>query len=233
MNKIAVITALSGTREKLHDPIHVFPDVDYFAFVDHPQDTKVWKQLPLLNFTIDEKFRNRRNAKIYKVMPHLFFPDHSYHIWHDVSHELIMNPYEVIDKFMPNSDIGLFKHTARNCLYKEALELKNLGYDIDENIDRHIEFCKKENVPTELGLWELPVSIRKNTETIQRMNMMWFEIISRFSSRDQISLPYCLWKLGIEPAILPGYANGFNADGSVGRNIILPQVRSHVSSGNG
>lgn len=224
---------MSGTREKLYDPKQVFEDVDYFAFVDHPQDTKVWKQVPLLDFTIDEKFRSRRNAKIYKIMPHLFFPTHSYHIWHDVSHELIMNPFEAIDKYMVDSDIGLFKHTARNCLYDEATELKNLGYDTNENIDRYIQYCEGKNVPRNLGLWELPVSIRRNTGVIQKMNLTWFEIISRYSSRDQISLPYCLWTHGIIPSVLPGFANGFNPDGSVGRNIILPQVRGHVSSGNG
>ena len=34
MNKIVVITALSGNKERLRDPQIVFPGVDYVAFVD-------------------------------------------------------------------------------------------------------------------------------------------------------------------------------------------------------
>ena len=231
MYRIAVITALSGLREKLYDPQTVFPGVDYYAFVDNPQDVKIWKQLPLLNFTYDDKYKNRRNAKIYKIMPHLFFPQHEIHIWHDVSHALVKDPFEIAETYLKQNDIALFKHTQRTCIYDEAKILNELGYDHKENIDRQIQYYKDCGMPENLGLFELPVSIRKNTPKIQAMNLAWWEQICRFSSRDQVSLPFCMWKFGIIPEILPGFANGYNSSGSIGNNEILPQVRQHVSSG--
>lgn len=231
MNKIAVITALSGNRERLYDPCIVFPGVDYFAFVDIQQDVKVWKQLPLIDFTYDNKYKNRRNAKIYKIIPHLFFPQHEIHIWHDVSHELIKDPFEVIETYLKNKDIALFKHTQRNCIYEESKILNELGYDHKENIDRQVQYYKECGMPENFGLFELPVSIRKNTSKIQAMNLAWFEQICRFSSRDQVSLPFCMWKHGITPEILPGYANGYLKNNMMVTNDILPQVRIHVSSG--
>jgi hypothetical protein len=230
MNDVVVITALSGNREKLRDPKIVFPGVDYVAFVDVKQDTSIWEQRPLLDFTFDNKYKNRRNAKIYKILPHLFFPNHKVHIWHDVSHGLVRNPIEVIS-LMGNSDVGVFKHSQRNCIYQEANVLKELNYDYPELIDAQISHYKSLGYPENNGLYELPVSVRRNTERVQKMNLKWFEIISKFSSRDQISFPVCLWQLGINPFIFDGRANGHNPDGSIGCNNILPQIYQHVSSG--
>lgn len=233
-NKIAVITALSGTREKLYDPKIVFPNTDYFAFVDTPQSNiKIWQQKPLLHFSNDIKFSGRRNAKIYKIIPHLFLPQYEYHFWVDASHELIMNPDEVITKYIQESEISVFKHTQRNCAYSESVIINELGYDHKENVDRQVEFYRAQGFPDNYGLYELPVSIRKNTLSTQQFNLMWYEQISRFSSRDQISFPYCLWKCGIVPKILPGGANGYNSSGTIGNNDIMPQTRNHVSSGPG
>jgi hypothetical protein len=207
MPKIAVITALSGTRERLYDPKIVFPGVDYFAFVDSPQNVTIWNQLPLLDFTFDQKYKNRRNAKPYKIAPHLFVPNYDFYIWHDVSHELVTDPFKVVDKYLVDKDIALFKHTQRNCLYEEAKILKELGYDTNENIDRQISYYREQGMPENFGLYELPVSIRKNTPKIQTMNLAWWEQICRYSSRDQISLPYLLFKMDIKVEVLPGYAN--------------------------
>lgn len=225
--RIAVITALCGDKEKLHDPKVAFCGVDYFAFVDTPQNVTIWKQLPLLDFTSDKKYKNRRNAKIYKIMPHLFFPDYDVHIWHDVSHELIKDPQNIENLYLKNNDIALFKHSERNCIYKEAEIVKDLGYDHMDLLNRQIDYYRSISYPENNGLYELPVLIRKNIPKIQVMNMRWWETLCRYSSRDQLSLPVCLYELGIVPSILPGCANGFNKV----VNDIIPQVRLHVSSG--
>ena len=74
--------------------------------------------------------------------------------------------------------------------------------------------------PRNNGLYELPVSIRKNTDNIKILNLRWWEQICRYSSRDQISMPFVLWKTNITPKLLPGYANG-----GLNANPIMPQVR--------
>ena len=78
----------------------------------------------------------------------------------------------------------------------------------------------QENFPKKYGLYELPVIIRKNTEKIKKLNLRWWEQICRFSSRDQISMPYVLWKTNVDIKILPGFANG-----GLLKNNIMPQVR--------
>jgi len=230
--KIAIVTALCGNREQLCNPTVVHKDVDYFAFVDSdfPQAT-VWNKKKIIDFSNDSRFSNRRNAKIYKVLPNLFLPGYDFYFWADVSHDVVANPFETCETYLKDNDIALFKHNQRSCIYEEAKLLKKLNYDHISNIDNQINFYKEKGYPENNGLYELPVSIRKNTDRINALNLKWWDNICRFSSRDQLSMPYCLWESGITPTILPGFANGYNERGGIGNNDIIPQTRHHVGSG--
>ena len=49
--KIAILTAISGNRDKLNSPIIVHKNVDYFAFVDEiKNEVSPWKQIKMFNF---------------------------------------------------------------------------------------------------------------------------------------------------------------------------------------
>jgi len=218
--KIVILTSLFGLNTKLKDPSVNFDDVDYIAFVDKKHDCSVWEQRDALNFTLDNRFNGRRNAKIYKVLPQMFLPEYDYWFWVDSTHEVIMHPKEIIEKYLGDSEIGLWKHTDRNCAYKEANIINQLNYDHKELVDNQIQYYKSIGYPENNNLYELPVSIRKNTDNIKVLNLRWWEQICRFSSRDQISMPFVLWKTNITPKLLPGYANG-----GLNANPIMPQVR--------
>jgi hypothetical protein len=162
--KIAVITSVCGLEVSVKDPAIAFDGVDYFAFVDKPHNFKVWKEIKSLDFSTDQKYKGRRNAKIYKVLPQMFLPDYDYWFWVDSTHELIMNPIEVIENYLVDSEIGLWNHTTRNCVYDESNIVNQLGYDHSHLLDSQVNFYKSEGYPSNNGLYELPVSIRKNTE---------------------------------------------------------------------
>ena len=219
--KIAVITSMFGLKTKLKDPSKKFDGVDYIAFVDRTHEgCVVWEQRNALNFTLDDRFNGRRNAKIYKVLPQMFLPKYDYWFWVDSTHEVIIHPKEIIENYLGDSEIGLWKHTDRNCAYKEAEIINQLNYDHKHLISNQINYYLSMDYPKENGLYELPVSIRKNTDNIKILNLRWWEQICRFSSRDQISMPFVLWKTNITPKLLPGYANG-----GLNANPIMPQVR--------
>jgi len=219
--KIAVITSMCGLHTKLRNPSVKFDGVDYIAFVDRiHENCSVWDQRKALDFTLDDKFKGRRNAKIYKVMPQMFLPEYDYWFWMDSTHEVIMDPKKIIEKYLGDSDIGLWKHTDRDCSYQEAEIIKKLNYDHRELVQNQINYYRSMGYPENNGLYELPASIRKNTDRVKILNMRWWEQICRYSSRDQISMPFVLWKTGIEPTILPGYSNG-----GLNANPIIPQVR--------
>lgn len=211
---------------------HAYGDrVQYWAFLAGGAKTAIpWHPCHLPQFSDDERFANRRNAKLPKFLPFYLVPQTcTYYIWVNPTHDVVADPIEMCEQAFSNGgDIALFRHTDRNCAYAEANVVRNIGYDNKANIDRQLMHYEREGFPRDFGLFELPCFIMRNTEKARQLGFMWMEQVSRYSSRDQISLPYCLWKLGIEPVILPGYANGYNAQGGIGANELIPQMRHHT-----
>jgi len=218
--KIAVVTSSIGANGLL--PIKKFPGVDYHAFIDDVKDTHDWITHPVVKFSSDPTFKNRRDAKVYKIMPFAFLPDYDYYFWVDSTHILNANPVEVIEKYLKDSDVAVFKHSSQNCVYDEGNAVKSLGYDHSNLVEDQLAFYRDMCYPTKNGLYELPARLQRNNHLTQRMGLMWWEQICMFSSRDQISFPFVCHQLGITPSILPGNANGIEA------NSIMPQV---VASG--
>ena len=218
--KIAVVTT-SAAANVPPEPVIIADNIEYHAFVDgdlFSANIPGWTKHKIIDFTASFNFKSRRNAKIYKILPFLFLPNFDYYIYLDSGHILEKDPIDIINQFLQNSDIAVFKHPERNCVYEEGEEVKKISFDIPELIDRQLNFYRKANYPANNGLYELPARIQKNTEAVQRMSLMWWELICKYSSRDQISFPYACHTTNITPAILPGRANSFRG------NNIMPQI---------
>lgn len=211
--KIAVITAACGKNAKIIDPPIKYANIDYIAFVyKEIKNIKCWDQRIAQNFSLDDKYRDRRNAKIYKIIPQMFLPEYDYWIWIDSTHSLIMNPKRIIGEYLNNAEIGLWKHRFRDCVYSEALVLKKEKLDHIHLIDNQIEFYKAQNYPKNNGLYELNAFIRKNTQSIRNFNNTWWEHICKFSSRDQLSMPFVLNKYKIKPETFKGNTHDINGN---------------------
>jgi hypothetical protein len=221
MKKIAAITSSIGTNE-LISPDKWSDKVDYHAFVE-PHKTSVgdmWDRHEYVSFSLDPKYKNRRDAKIYKVCPHLFLPEYEYYIWLDSTHILEADPDELIEKYLKGSDIAVFKHPERDCVYEEGKLVKKIKFDYPNLIEEQLDFYEQMNYPEHNGLYELPVRIQRNNGRTRQLGLMWWEQICMFSSRDQISFPFVCNQLNIKPNIMPGRAN------TIRGNSLMPQVVS-------
>lgn len=210
MKKIAVITASIGSLD-LYDPTEYLDQVDYHAFVT---DDKVnvkdnWIRHKAPEFSTDPMFKGRRDAKLPKILPQLMVPGYEYYIWMDCTNRLICDPRIMIDKYLFQSDIAGFHH-PRGCAYKELVICKQNKIDTPENVDSTRKFLESQKFPKDFGLIENTCRIQRNTPLMLQMGLMWWELICRYSSRDQVTFPYVWWKLGFKPTIMPGKAQGKN-----------------------
>lgn len=214
--KIAVVTSSIGSN-RLLDPIP-FEGVDYHAFIDYNETNNKWITHPVIYFSSDPIYSNRRNAKIYKILPFAFLPDYDYYFWIDSTHLLETNPFNLIEKYLPDTDVAVFKHPQRDCVYLEGKHVNQVNFDHSNLVNDQLDFYRDMNYPENNGLYELPVRIQRNTELTRKMGWMWWEQICMFSSRDQISFPFVCHQLGINPSILPGRAN------TIRGNEFMPQL---------
>jgi hypothetical protein len=217
MKKFLVVTSITHGKDKLLDPPIKFDNCDYFAFVDKKNpDAKIWEQKDIHMFSSIDGYYNRRNAKPYKILSTILFPEYEYIIWCDGNHQLKVNPQTIIDEY-GDGQIYVFKHPDRNCLFDELSACIKWKMDVLSNLDAQEKYYRSIGFPKNFGLYELPTFMVKNTEKIKKFQFMWFEQICKFSSRDQISFPFCIWnnELKNETIILNGFANVFSM---IGRN---------------
>ena len=210
MKRIAVITSKIGDREPgiLKEQLIKFNNVDYHAFVDEFFESETWTLHRGINFSSDLKFKDRRNAKIYKILPFLFLPDYDYYIWMDSTHDLVLNPHEIINDL--NNDISVFMHPERDCIFDEFEAVRNARYDYNDLIDKQMYDYKSKGYPEKNGLYELPCFIIKNTEKVREIFLCWWEHICKYTSRDQVSFPYVLWEKKHIPQVIPGNVRVLN-----------------------
>ena len=162
MKKFLVITSITDGKDKLTDPPVVFENCDYIAYVDKKEDdVKVWEQRDVLKFSTIDEYKNRREAKTYKILSSLMFPQYEYIIWEDGNHQLKKDPQLIINEFGDGIDILLFKHPDRKCIYQEMSACTQWNLDIRENIKNQFTFYKSLGMPDMYGLYELYTFIVK------------------------------------------------------------------------
>lgn len=146
-----------------------------------------------------------RAARFPKINAHLALPDTDYSLWVDASIGIV-SPFplgRLVDLFLHDCDICLFRHYARRSIYEEAEACKAYGLDRTDVIDAQMARYRIEGLPEDAGLIEAPVILRRHTDATRHLNEAWWDEIVRGSRRDQLSFNYVARKLGLRYATFP------------------------------
>ena len=190
MYKACCITSITGDRSKLIDPPFVHSNIDYFAFVDKLHNNiRVWKQKLIHEFSNIDKWTNRRNAKIYKILPQIFLPNYDYYIWVDSNVCFKQSPIDILNK--NNTDAIFFSHYRYNTVSREIEKVISRKKD-DIHVVKLFEQFLKEKQYNDDCLFELPLFATTAVKEILTFRLLWWELICKFSSRDQLTCPYAL-----------------------------------------
>ncbi len=192
MKKWVIYTALFGDYDYLKDPDESVEEFDLICFTDQANlKSDVWK---VVYVPASDKYSARMNRK-YKLLPHLFLRDYEVSIYIDVSIRVLKSPTALVSEILKSNDIILSKHKLRDCIYEEARECVIFRKaDYSATVDQ-IRRYREEGFPRHFGLYENGVLIRRhNSPQLIRLMEQWWEEYNRGSFRDQLSLPYILWK---------------------------------------
>ena len=212
--KIAVLTSLFGARQPLRclaeRELDYQKDVDFIAYVDEERpESKGWTQIVSPVFSTDI-YKYRRSAKLPKILPQFVQPEYDAYLWIDSCQIPRFHPLELYDKFLKGNDMALFQHPIRDCLYQEGLVCAQIGRDDPQLIKNQLQEYAHIGVPQNYGLNELACFMMSNNDITKELSLTWWEQICRYSSRDQISFPFVLYKMrqmnkDVKTSIIPGY----------------------------
>lgn len=203
---------LNGFDELRHQP--ETQDSEYFCFTNVPQlNPPGWNTRPaFIPVRSGIRMSNHRAVRIHKMLPHTLFSNVTHSIWVDGHVALKQHPGVLIE-LLGDADIAVFKHPARNCVYKE-IELC-----LKEKIGDPIQLQKARSVltamefPTDAGLWCGGVIVRRHNDATTTFNRDWWTNYVIGSERDQISLPVVLrahMHKGLKLVEIPGDILGKN-----------------------
>lgn len=201
-DRIAVYTVIFGKYDKILEPYCQPDNVDYYLVTDLDVDltNSKWKLKDISAF--DErlsKLNNVEKNRFFKMHPHALFPEYKYTIYLDGNICPVSDLTELINR-VHDCGLGAHMHSTRDCVFEEAKIAAAIGKDTKSNLERHVQYMKNNNMPEHYGMLECNVLARKNCDCCNKIMEMWWDEFCDHCKRDQISLPYVLYKLNIPVA---------------------------------
>ena len=108
------------------------------------------------------------------------------------------------------ADIGMYRHYARSSVKEEAAAcLARKKVDNPEALEEELALYASAGFPDDEGMWEGSVIFRRHSSQrlAEAMNE-WWDLYSRFQTRDQFSLPFVIWKHGLRVFDLDEHSPG-------------------------
>ena len=128
-----------------------------------------------------------RTAKVFKVLPHRFFPAAEYSLWIDGNIVPDCDLNGLVDRYLTRCDIAVHRHPERRCIYDEADTCIALGLDSADVIGAQMDRYRRAGHPASAGLAALGVVLRRHTASVRTLNERWWREIQHGSRRDQLS----------------------------------------------
>ena len=221
--KIAVYTCITGMYDNVEEPLIVENCCDYFLYTNNEKlKSDIWtiKNIP------DNIQKINDNAKInryIKMHPKELFKNYDYAIYIDGNIKLISTISSFIKNVNPKTGMAIHRHSANNCIFKEIETCRAYGKGKYKNLKKQARRYKKEGFPINYGMLECNVLVSdlNNEKSISLFDSWWNEYLKSESMRDQIALPYVLWKNGIQIEDVGNLGNNVN------KNYKL-KINSHI-----
>ncbi|GLU04377.1 hypothetical protein SLE2022_215270 [Rubroshorea leprosula] len=219
--KVVVSTCAFGGGDALYQPIAMseasIQKVCYVAFWDEVtlaaqelEGTKIgedgfigkWRVVVVRDLPFVDQ---RLNGKIPKMLPHRLFPQAMYSIWVDSKSQFRRDPLGVLEALLwrTNSVLAISEHGARSSVYDEAKAVVKKNKAKPEEVQVQLTQYRHDGLPEDKrfngkkALSEASVIVRKHTPLTNLFMCLWFNEVVRFTSRDQLSFPFVLWRLKV------------------------------------
>ena len=198
-NGIVVCTALTGAYEKLLPPVFIDDEWRYVCYTD--QERNGWGIWELRDIPYDNADPRRRARWVKTHLPQLF-PDARRVIWIDANIILTGDLAPIVAE-KEDCPLALVEHSTRDCVYEEGDICILAKKDSPAFIRPQLEKYERDGLPRHFGLYETNIMLLDpKNPLIQKIFAEWSEEIFRHSKRDQISLPYVLYKNSFTPCNL-------------------------------
>lgn len=152
------------------------------------------------NVVLHSEGHPRLAAKLPRCLPEDFTScDAS--VWMDGSAHIRDGRFAaLVRRLLAQHELVLWEHPEdRDCLYEEAAHCWDWPKYAAEPLREQVAAYRAAGMPEHFGLWATGCVARRHTPRMRALGEAWLEENRRWSIQDQVSLPFLLWREGIEP----------------------------------
>lgn len=197
--RIAVYTCVVGGYDKVSDPTIINENIDYFIFSDHNIQSRIWNQISIPSKLL-ELGNNTLINRYLKFHPQELFDGYDYVIYVDGNVQVSSDITPLLKYTENRLGVAFHSHGYRDSIYDEVeVLIKVVKRGDPDKLTKQIAGYRQEGFPDNYGLPEATIILTdlSNNMAITFFTQWWEEFLKSQSLRDQIALPYVLWKNGI------------------------------------
>lgn len=186
--RIALYRAMFGNYDDLPKDLFFDQNIDYFFFTD-AEDLVV----PNYNLVVFDKFeKSALNNRYLKIMSHEILVNYDVVIYIDANIAVCRDLTPLINNFVKSGkDFGLFKHPWNNNIieeYKECVIAKKATRD---NLMFELAYYEEQKIEPKIPHTDNSIIFRGRLNDKSKEGLAaWFDLVSQYSGRDQISFPF-------------------------------------------
>jgi hypothetical protein len=201
--RLCVYTALIGNYEPLiEQPVATNSRIPFICFTDDPHLRSATWQVRSISCLLDhDPIRSQREIKL---QPHKYLPEFDASLYIDNAVLLIEPPEAVFQRYYPASGLALPRHSYRQSVCEEFIEVYKGGFDeharILEQWNHYALSCPE--VLDERPYWG-GIQLRNHQNTqVRALLDLWMMHVLRYARRDQLSINFVTRQLGFKPDII-------------------------------
>lgn len=194
--KRVIYTVIIGGYDRLIEP-QAYPGWDFVCFTDG-RNTGLRAKLGLSRWEVrhfdTEGLDSFRQSRLPKILPHRYLKDYDYSVYIDGNAKLLTDPAAQLDA-MSWPKMAVSEHPFRATVFEEIDECIRQGKAPREVLEAQRSAYQADGFPPDTRLLENNLLLRRhNDPEVVALTEAWWEQLTTFSHRDQLSLPYVAWK---------------------------------------
>ncbi|MES1186984.1 MAG: hypothetical protein ABUL60_24430 [Myxococcales bacterium] len=187
-----IFTCVVGDRHFLAEP-HATTGYEHVLYVDRDLNFEAWNQRPLLFWDAAPKLI----TLFHKYSLSALVAEGTKMLWVDSRVEITAEVARNIFASLDNSDLCLFKHYERDCVYDEMLAVLEAKRSSAAQCEEYARLLREQSFPRNRGLFETGVMGFRICPEVIALFRKVFGLCYRYASRDQLALPVALAGSGV------------------------------------
>lgn len=196
--KTAIYTCITGGYDRFEEQKIAMSDCDYFVISDRVVKCSRGTGNIHIDEVVPDNIKDPRLQNRYcKMHGHTIFKDYEYSIYLDGHFEILQDISDYL-KYINESGIAFYKHEVRNCIYDEGMAVMFLNKADSKQVKMQLKKYAEEGMPARFGLLAGGAIFRNHKRNLGNEIMeSWWDEYVKWPTRDQLSLMYVLWSMGI------------------------------------